>query len=77
MYKTTDERGRERPIDYTVWSEVFTCPSCAGPIVFYEAAFNRRTGKVERHIPLPERAAASSPRAELERRKVDGANPGR
>ena len=30
MYKTTDERGRERTIDYTVWSEVFTCPSCAG-----------------------------------------------
>lgn len=46
MYKTTDERGRERTIDYTVWSEVFTCPSCAGPIVFYEAAFNARTGKV-------------------------------
>ena len=46
MYKTTDERGRERTIDYTVWSEVFTCPSCAGPIIFYEAAFNPRTGKV-------------------------------
>ena len=46
MYKTTDEHGRERTIDYTVWSEVFTCPSCAGPIIFYEAAFNPRTGKV-------------------------------
>lgn len=46
MYKTTDEHGRERTIDYTVWSEVFTCPSCAGPIIFYEAAFNPRTGTV-------------------------------
>src|SRR5206468_5870421 len=46
MYKTTDERGRERTIDYTVWSEVLTCPACAGPIVFYEAAFNPRTKRV-------------------------------
>ena len=53
MYKTTDERGRERTIDYTVWSEVFTCPSCAGPIIFYEAAFNPRTGKVKRHFRCP------------------------
>jgi DNA methylase len=46
MYKTSDERGHERTIDYTVWSEVFTCPSCAAAIVFYDAAFNPRTGKV-------------------------------
>jgi hypothetical protein len=46
MYKTIDERGRERTIDFTVWSEVFTCPACAGPIVFYDAAFNERTGEV-------------------------------
>jgi hypothetical protein len=53
MYKTTDEGGRERTIDYTVWSEVFTCPSCAGPIVFYEAAFNARTGKVSDTFRCP------------------------
>ncbi len=53
MYKTTDERGRERPIDYTVWSEVFTCPACAGPIVFYDAAFNERTGKVSDTFRCP------------------------
>lgn len=53
MYKTTDERGRERTIDYVVWSEVFTCPSCAGAIVFYEAAFNSRTGKVSDTFRCP------------------------
>ena len=47
MYKTTDERGRERTIDYTVWSEVFTCPSCAGPIVFYDVAFDKSSGTVK------------------------------
>jgi hypothetical protein len=47
MYKTTDEHGREGNIDYVVWSEVFTCPSCAGPIIFYETAFDTRTGRVK------------------------------
>jgi hypothetical protein len=53
MYRTTDDRGRERPIDFVVWSEVFTCPSCAGPIAFYEAAFNPRTGKVSDTFRCP------------------------
>lgn len=53
MYKTTDDRGHERSIDYTVWSEVFTCPSCAGPIVFYESAFNAKTGKVSDTFRCP------------------------
>lgn len=46
MYKTTDERGRERTIDYVVWSEIFTCPTCAGAIEFYSAAYIPTTGKV-------------------------------
>lgn len=33
-------------IHYTVWSDVFTCPHCAGDIVFWEAAANKSTGKV-------------------------------
>jgi hypothetical protein len=53
MYKTTDEHGREHNIDFTVWSEVFTCPSCAGPIVFYDAAFNAQTGKVSETFRCP------------------------
>lgn len=47
MYKTTDDRGRERTIDYTVWSEVFTCPSCASPVVYYDAAFDTATMAVK------------------------------
>jgi len=30
MFETTHADGRMVPIDYTVWSEVFTCPSCGG-----------------------------------------------
>jgi DNA modification methylase len=33
-------------INFTVWSDVFTCPHCAGEVVFWEAAANKDTGKV-------------------------------
>lgn len=33
-------------INYTVWSDVFTCPHCAGEVVFWDAAANKSTGKV-------------------------------
>ncbi len=50
MYQTTVSPERGEPfnagIDYVVWSEVFTCPHCGGEVVFYEAAFNTRTGRV-------------------------------
>lgn len=49
MYETTVNLGG-RPvtakIDYTVWSEVMTCPQCAGEVVFYEVAFDRTSGRV-------------------------------
>ena len=49
MYKTTVTPPSGKPfeaaIDYTIWSEVFTCPHCGGEVVFYDAAFDpRRTG---------------------------------
>lgn len=54
MYRTTDERGRERTIDYTVWSEVFTCPACAGPVTFYDEAFDPSAGRVREPFRCPQ-----------------------
>jgi len=53
MYRTADDRGRERPFDYAVWSEVFTCPACAGPVVFYDAALDQQTGTVRDTFRCP------------------------
>jgi hypothetical protein len=53
MYRTADERGQERIFDYVVWSEVFTCPACAGPVVFYDVAFSPRTGRVSETFRCP------------------------
>ena len=50
MYKTTVTPPKGQPfeaeVDYVIWSEVFTCPHCGAEVVFYEAAFNSKNGKV-------------------------------
>ena len=49
MYRTRVTVGGESfeaGIDYTVWSEVFTCPHCGGEVVFYDVAFVATTGRV-------------------------------
>lgn len=38
-------------INYTVWSDVFICPECAGEIVFWEAAVDKEAGKVLDNFP--------------------------
>jgi len=53
MYETTAEDGRVRPLDYVVWSEVFSCPSCAAAVVFYEVAYDPRTGRVAKFFDCP------------------------
>ena len=52
MYKTKTPDGAECNIDYTVWSEVFTCPHCAAAVVFYDAAFDAEyDGTVRESFP--------------------------
>lgn len=46
MYETKLEDGRTARIDYTVWSEVMTCPHCGSRVVFFEAAFRQDSGRV-------------------------------
>ena len=46
MYETLHADGRTKGrINYTVWSEVFSCPECAGEVVFLDVALasDRRT----------------------------------
>ena len=69
MYKTTDDRGRSQILDFVVWSQVFTCPSCAGPIVYYDAAFDTRTGHVTDIFSCPT-CGAELTKPRLERRMV-------
>lgn len=54
MYETLHTDGKTKGrIEYTVWSEVFTCPSCAGEVVFLDEALNQETKRVRDNFPCP------------------------
>ncbi|MBF0308900.1 MAG: DNA methylase [Magnetococcales bacterium] len=41
-------------INYTVWSDVFSCPHCATEIVFWDAAVDKTTGSVLERFSCPQ-----------------------
>ena len=54
MYETLHTDGRTKGrINYTVWSEVFSCPECAGEVVFTKEALDMRTKRVRATFPCP------------------------
>lgn len=46
MYSTKHTNGKEGRINYTVWSDIFDCPSCGGEIIFWDVAVDVKLGKV-------------------------------
>ena len=52
MYSTTID-GRTGDIDFTVWSEVFTCPECTGEIVFLDHALDEDSQRVKDSFSCP------------------------
>ncbi|BAF58896.1 hypothetical protein PTH_0715 [Pelotomaculum thermopropionicum SI] len=40
-------------INYTVWSDVFICPSCSRELVFWEVAVDKEEGRVRDEFPCP------------------------
>ena len=54
MYETRHSDGKTKGrIEYTVWSEVFTCPDCAGEVVFLDEALDDETKRVRDAFPCP------------------------
>lgn len=54
MYETTHTDGKTKGrIEYTVWSEVFTCPHCAGEVNFLDEALDDDTKRVRDDFPCP------------------------
>ena len=61
MYETLHTDGKTKGrINYTVWSEVFTCPDCAGEIVFFDHAFNQSNNVISSTIACPTCGAVST-----------------
>ena len=68
MYETLHTDGKTKgKINYTVWSDVFVCPECAGEVVFWEAAMDKSADKVRDVFPCPHCMA------ELTKRKIERA----
>jgi DNA modification methylase len=54
MYQTLHSDGKTLcPINYTVWSEVFSCSECDTEFIFFKEAFNKRSEKVREEFPCP------------------------
>lgn len=65
MYETKHTDGSKRRIDYTVWSEVFTCPECGDELTFTDEATDEETKSVKEEFPCPHCSAT------LTKRKLD------
>lgn len=53
MYETKHRDGSKGRINYTVWSDVFVCPSCGHEIVFWDAAVDKEKGEVRDEFACP------------------------
>jgi len=54
MYETLHTDGKTKGIiNYTVWSEIFTCPECAGEVNFVEEALDPETKRTHEQFPCP------------------------
>lgn len=54
MYETLHTDGKTKGrIEYTVWSEVFTCPECAGTVNFLDEALEDESKRVRDVFPCP------------------------
>lgn len=50
-------------VNYTVWSDVFTCPECAGDVVFWSSAVDIEGGKVKDKFSCPSCSASLTKRS--------------
>ncbi|QXP86563.1 DNA methyltransferase [Methylococcus capsulatus] len=54
MYETLHTDGKTKGrIEYTVWSEVFSCPECAGTVNFLDEALEVESKRVREVFPCP------------------------
>ncbi len=68
MYETLHTDGKTKgKINYTVWSDVFVCPSCVNEVVFWDEAVDQIEGKVRDIFACPHC------QAELTKKKMDRA----
>jgi len=67
MYQTIHTDGKTvGEIDYTVWSEIFSCADCSKEVVFLDEALDKATKRVRDSFPCPH-CGVSLTKSQLER----------
>jgi DNA modification methylase len=66
MYETLHSDGKTKGhINYTVWSDIYNCPECAGLINFWKETVDTKTDNVVDEFPCPHCSAM------LDKKKLD------
>ena len=60
MYQTNHKDGKTGRINFTVWSDIYSCPECAGEINFVKEAFDKDTKSIRETVKCPHCAAQLS-----------------
>lgn len=61
MFETVHADGKTiGRVDFTVWSEVFSCNNCAAEIIFFDEAFDPKSKKVSKEITCPNCSAKAT-----------------
>jgi DNA modification methylase len=75
MYQTLHTDGRTfGRINYVVWSDVFSCPECAGEVIFWDVAVDREVGKIHDEFACPH-CSANLNKRNMERFWLIGRDP--
>lgn len=75
MYQTNHSDGRPvGRINYVVWSDVFSCPDCAGEVIFWNVAVDRLEGKIHDEFACPH-CSANLNKRNMERYWAIGRDP--
>lgn len=69
VYRTKHTDGEYGKINYVVWSDVFTCSTCANDIVFYNEAVDMENKKVLSEFTCPHCQSLVN-KKNLQRKKV-------
>jgi len=75
MYETLHTDGKTKGnIEYTVWSQLYSCPECSGEVNFTEEALDEESKRVKDAFPCPH-CGAQLTKTRLERTYVSKVDP--
>lgn len=68
MYETREtDSDSPYPVNFTVWSEVFSCPDCSGELEYWDLAYDEASGKIDDLLTCPHCSAELAKRGLVRR----------